>query len=208
MKRPDRRRFRRPLTAGLVSAALLTGAALLADAWVARTEPERRFPDGASVPRRTFAIVPGAKVWPDGQPSDALEDRLETAYDLWRAGKVQRFLVSGNPMPPGRDEVAAMAAWLKAKGVPQGAVIEDRKGLRTLLTMRRAARDFGVRDAIVCTQAFHLPRAVWLARQAGIDAVGVAADRRPYVDAWLDRAREVVARTRALVDVMVLGELR
>mgnify|MGYP003733978885 CR=1 FL=1 len=73
--------------------------------------------------------------------------------------------------------------------------------------MRRAAGRFGVRDAVVCTQAFHLPRALWLARQAGIDADGLAADRRPYANAWRDRAREVVARTRAVIDVRVLEAL-
>jgi SanA protein len=70
--------------------------------------------------------------------------------------------------------------------------------------MQRAARVFGVRDAIVCTQDFHLPRALYLARHAGIDAVGFVADRQPYPQARADHTREVLATALALVDV-VLG---
>ncbi len=193
----------RPLTFGLLSAAVLTGAALLADAWVGRREADRIHPGPDAVPGHAFAIVPGAAVRTNGRPSDALEDRLACALDLWRAGKVRTLLVSGNPSARG-DEVACMSSWLRGRGVPDDAIVADREGFRTLDTMRRAAGRFGVRDAVLCTQAFHLPRALWLARRAGIDADGLVADRRPYANAWRDRAREVAARTRAVIDVWVL----
>jgi SanA protein len=155
----------------------------------------------AEVPARTVAIVPGAQVWPGGRPSSVLEDRLAAALALYRAGKVQRILVSGDHARSDYDEVTPMRDWLRARGVPADAVIEDHAGLRTLDTMQRAARVFGVRDAVVCTQAFHLPRALYLARNAGIDAVGLVADRREYVHAAYDRTREVVATAVALLDV-------
>jgi SanA protein len=176
--------------------------------WIGRHERARIFRDLASIPARSIAIVPGAAVHPGLRPSDALEDRLETALAVWRAGKVDRILVSGNPFPAARDEVATMAVWLHDRGVPDEAVLRDPEGFRTLATMRRAATVFHVTDAIVCTQEFHLPRALWLARKAGIDAVGLVADRRVYADAAWNGAREVLARTRAVIDVVLLGRLR
>jgi SanA protein len=67
--------------------------------------------------------------------------------------------------------------------------------------MLRAARVFEVHDAVVCTQAFHLPRALYLARHAGIDAVGYVSDRHEYAQAASDRTREAFARALAVVDV-------
>jgi SanA protein len=68
--------------------------------------------------------------------------------------------------------------------------------------MERAARLFGVRDALVCTQRFHLPRAVLLARHHGIDAVGIAADRRRYARIGRNVARERLARLLATIEML------
>lgn len=139
------------------------------------------------------AIVPGAYVAPDGTPSHMLADRLAAALALVEAGKVTRVLVSGGP-----DEVAGMRAWLERRGVTD--LLCDPGGLRTWATMRRAASS-GVTRAVVCTQRFHLPRSVYLARAAGIDAVGLVADGRRYRDVTYNADREACARVRALLDV-------
>jgi SanA protein len=88
-----------------------------------------------------------------------------------------------------------------ARGIPASDVIEDHAGFRTMDSMHRARAVFGVHDAIVCTQAFHLPRALYLARSFGIDAVGVVADRRPYRGAVWSAVRETIARPIAFIEV-------
>ncbi|WP_437292318.1 SanA/YdcF family protein [Sorangium sp. So ce406] len=181
----------------LVVGAALCGARL----WVGRSASIYRALD--AVPRGEVAIVPGALVWPNGTPSPALEDRLAAALDLYRAGKVRRILVSGDHGRVGYDEPNAMRAWLVRRGVPSGDVFMDHAGLRTLDTMQRAARVFGVRDAVVCTQEFHLPRALYLARAAGFPAVGYAADRRVYANADLDARRELLATALTLLDTWI-----
>jgi SanA protein len=128
----------------------------------------------ARVPARPITIVPGTTVQ-NGRPSAGLTERLEGALTLYRAGKTQTILVSGNRQP-GYDEPGAMRAWLLGRGVRPSDVVEDPAGYRTLDTMQRAARVFKVRSAIVCSQGVHLPRTVYLARQAGIDAVGLVVD--------------------------------
>lgn len=204
MNGPSRHLWRRAATAALLSAAVASGAFLLADAWVGRRGRDHLAEDADAVPDREWAVVPGARVMPDGRPSPALEDRLACALGLWRAGKVRRVLVSGNPLAADGDEVAAMAAWLRDRGLPEDALARDPRGFRTLDTMQRASDVFGVRDAALCTQRFHLPRSLLLARASGIDAVGVPADRQAYRRARLDRARESLARTRAVLDLYVL----
>ena len=156
------------------------------------------------VPRRSVAIVPGARVRRDGAPSPALEDRLAAALTLYQSGKVGQILVSGDHSAPEFDEPEAMRRWLLRRDVPPADLLVDRAGFRTLDTMQRARRVFDVEEATICTQAFHLARAVLLARAAGIDALGLVADRRTDRYAAARSAREFFARSRAFVDVYIL----
>jgi SanA protein len=189
----------------LGAAGTLTGALLLAGGSVVREASPYLCAGIDDAPSRLVAIVPGCRVYPDGTPSAMLEDRLAAALDLYRAGKVEKILVSGDHGAPEYDEVAAMRRWLEARGVGAQDVFSDHAGFRTLDTMVRAAEVFEVKGAIVCTQEFHLARSVFLARRAGIDAVGVPADRRVYKGARLNVLRETYARAAAFLDANVLG---
>jgi vancomycin permeability regulator SanA len=71
-----------------------------------------------------------------------------------------------------------MRAWLRGHNVPAADVWSDGGGTRTRETMNRAASFYGVTDAIVCTQTVNMARSIYLARQAGIDAVGLALPTR------------------------------
>jgi SanA protein len=118
------------------------------------------------------AIVPGAVVRRDGQPARSLEGRLETALDLYRAHRVKAIFVSGNDSASS-PEVTVMHAWLRERGVPERDIWSDPRGSRTRETMLNAAASFDITDAVICTQAPYVDRALFLARHAGIDAVGV-----------------------------------
>jgi SanA protein len=149
------------------------------------------------------ALVLGAGVRDDGSPSDVLRDRLDEALALYRAGRVKRILVSGDHQTRDYDEPNAMRLYLEANGVAPEAVFMDHAGLDTYSSMWRARHVFGASRIVVVTQQFHLARAVWCARSLGMQAEGSAADRHLYRGiAWL-QAREVVSRTKALVDVTV-----
>lgn len=149
----------------------------------------------------TAVIVLGARVYSDATPSPVLEDRLRCALDIYRAGLARRVLVSGDHGQKDYDEVNAMQTWLTDRGVPSEDVFLDHAGFRTYDTMERAAQVFEIDDALICTQRFHLHRAAFLARSAGIDAQGVVADRRVYADANANARRERLARIRAVLDV-------
>lgn len=139
-----------------------------------RTEGRAHMVHGVP-PHRSVAIVLGCRV--NGEEvSGCLEERLATALELHRTGVVQRLLLSGDHGRVGYDEVNVMKEWLAARGVPLGHLFLDHAGFDTYDSMVRARQVFQVADAVVVSQDFHLPRAVYLARKVGIDAVGVAAD--------------------------------
>lgn len=170
--------------------------------WVLeRRARERTYAHWSLVPVRSVAIVPGARVYSDGRPSHMLEDRLIAALELYQHNRVSRILVSGDGLASEFNEAAAMFQWLVAHGVPPDHIATDPRGFRTLDTMQRASRVYLIRDAVICTQRFHLSRSLYLASHAGIDAVGLVADKRRYLSEWVSTQRELFAITRAVIDV-------
>lgn len=169
---------------------------------IMRLSSNDRIYSPALAPEADAAIVFGAAVYADGRLSAVLRDRMDTAIALYETGKVRRILVSGDNRADHYDEPGAMRAYAIARGIPEGAVAPDQAGLRTYDTCYRAGEIFGLNDAILVTQAFHLPRALFTCRQLGLDVVGVAADQRPYRGARWYEFRETVASLRALWDVV------
>lgn len=199
-----RRRIVRALGAALLGAFALFAAGNAVVIGLGRAGTYER---AADVPSRPVAIVLGARVYRDGTPSPVLADRLATALDLYRRGRVRRILVTGDNGTDDYDEVTAMRNWLLARGVPPNDVVRDHAGFRTYDSMVRAARVFQVRHAVVCTQRFHMARSLFLARHAGIDAVGAVSDLSPYGRRFRvgSTVREAIARPVALLDAWVLG---
>lgn len=156
----------------------------------------------ADAPSAPVALVLGAGLRPDGTPSPALQARLDDAAALYRLGKVRALLVSGDNGTVAHDEPTAMRDYLVSHGVPANRVALDYAGFDTWDSCVRAKKIFGVDRALVVTQTYHLPRAVFLCRQAGIDADG-AAD--PHADATraIFTLREVPAAVKAAWDALI-----
>jgi SanA protein len=145
------------------------------------------------------ALVLGAYVEPGGRMSQMLADRVRGAVDLWRAGKVRKILVSGDHTKWSYDEPDTMRRALQADGVPAWDIFTDHDGIDTWYSMVRARRVFGVRSAIVVTQGFHMPRALYLASAAGLQAHGFVTDLHSYgQQGQLSTLREVLARVKAV----------
>ncbi|HCF59222.1 MAG TPA: hypothetical protein DFS52_14670, partial [Myxococcales bacterium] len=124
--------------------------------------------------------------------------------ELLRRGKVERLLLSGDGSAGRPDEVEAMRRYLVSLGVREEALVLDSESARTLASLVRARDVFGERAPIVVTSPFHLPRALYLAKRVGLEALGVPAAPRRRVSMrkrLLNSGRERLAQLRALWDV-------
>ena len=172
-------------------------------AWIGRAYGAQVYARVEEVPSRPVALVFGAGVWPGGRLSDALADRMETAIDLYRAGKVNKLLLTGDNRYADYNEPAAMAAYARERGVAEEDLVLDYAGRRTYDSCYRAEAIFGVEEAVLVTQAFHLPRALFTCNRLGLDVVGVVADRHQYVRTPWYEVRELAATVRAWLDLNV-----
>ena len=159
----------------------------------------------SAVPTRRVAIVFGAGLWRNGTATPVLIDRVTTSVNLYLAGKVEKLLMSGDNRFVDYNEPAVMRELALSLGVPDGAIVLDYAGRRTYDSCYRAKAIFGVAEAILVTQAFHLPRAIYLCNQLGVDSVGVDAGLRVYRKSSLLywNVRELLATVAALWDVNI-----
>ncbi len=196
------RRWPRLSKVALAGGGLLVAVVVFANAYVLLSTDGESTSNVADVPHTQVAIVPGALVQPNGRMSAMLADRVRDAAALWHAGKVERILVSGDHHSWAYDEPDTMRKALVREGVPGRVIFEDHAGFDTWATMVRAHSIFGVKDAVVVTQGFHMPRALYLAEEAGIHATGLVSDLHPYgIEGEKSEAREVLARVKAIADV-------
>jgi len=160
-----------------------------------------------SSPVRPVAIVFGAGLRRDGTPTTVLSDRVETAVELYKQGKVSKLLMSGDNRFEYYNEPEAMRQYALQLGMPDEDIVLDYAGRRTYDTCYRAEAIFGVERALLVTQRFHLPRAIFTCRSLGVDAIGFSADRRPYWSNNYYRFRDAFATLRAWWDVKVARPL-
>jgi SanA protein len=158
-----------------------------------------------TAPTIPVAIVFGAGLWRDGTPTTILRDRISTAAELFFSGKVQKILMSGDNSYLDYNEPGAMRDYALSLGLPETAIVLDYAGRRTYDTCYRARAIFGVQNAILVTQNFHMPRALYTCNNLGLKAVGVPSDLRVYrlVSLLYWNLRELPATLTALLDVHV-----
>jgi SanA protein len=156
-------------------------------------------------PVERAAIVFGAGLSRSGSPTPILRDRVETAAQLYFARKVEKLVMSGGEWSYSRSEPEAMRDYAIGLGVPAGAIVLDHAGHRTYDTCYRAKAIFGLDSALLVTQGFHLPRALFVCNALGLRAEGVEAARRHYwpLMSLIWNVREQFATAAALVDVYV-----
>ncbi len=138
-----------------------------------------------------------------GRPNEFYQARIEAAAALFHSGKVQGILVSGDNATRWYNEPIAMRKDLIAAGVPPEFITLDYAGFRTLDSVIRAKEVFGQRQVVIVSQRFHAERAIFLARHFGLEASGLAAADPTSQGLLKVRAREVLARVAAVLDIVV-----
>lgn len=187
----------------LILLAVIASLVLLAPRAIALIYAHSRTYQVDNAPSRQVAIVFGAGLWRDGSPTPVLRDRIATAAQLYFSGKVAKLLLSGDNRFEYYNEPGAMKSYALQLGVPEADIVLDYAGRRTYDTCYRAKVIFSVGEAVLVTQGFHLPRALYTCNKLGLSAVGVLADQRTYQRGALFywHLREIPASLVALIDV-------
>ncbi len=198
MSRPSLRQV-----AIIVGVLLLVPAAMLADVQLRYISHIYTLQRLADIPRSEVALILGASVKRDGTPSEALRDRVMTGVRLYEQGVVKRLLLTGDDGAFHVNEIAAMQRLVREQGIPDDRVLIDGHGYRTYESCKHAAQQFGIKQALVVTQRFHVARALYVCEALGIKSFGVTSDLQTYRKGYFFWLRDIVASVQAWVDVHI-----
>ena len=198
------KRMRRRIAIFLLTTLAVVGGGTAWANWAVQDASNARiYADVRVVPARPVGVVLGTTPRARGRKNLFFERRLDAAAALYKAGKVHCILVSGDHGTRYYNEVAAMKKGLVKRGVPGVKIAEDHAGFRTLDSMVRAKKVFGIDRAVIVTDGFHLPRSLYLADHSGIDAVGLSSVPVPSTVTVRPQVREVGARVLMMLDLLV-----
>lgn len=172
--------------------------------WVVNSTKPYVYTDSDKLPDHRIALVLGtSNKTTSGQPNDFFEKRMDTAAELFRLGKIDHFILSGDNRSKFYNEPVEMRKALMRRGVPDSAITLDYAGLRTLDSVIRSKEIFGQNKLIIITQPFHSYRALFISHYYNIDAVAMVTEGPAYEHAFKVRLREYLARTKAVLDLYV-----
>lgn len=198
-----RRQFRKiAATVLLAGSALLLAIILACNIWIISATQREVFSDIRSLPvNRDGLVLATGKRIEKGRVNQHFVRRVNAAAALYRAGKVQRLILSGDKA---HDEPMELKRALLARGIPESALVLDNFGLRTLDSVVRARDVFQCGNLTIISERFHDFRALFLSRYYGINAVAYAPPDLPF--RWMIRStiRESLARVKAVLDLYIL----
>ena len=174
---------------------------LLVNMYVGYYSQHYIFQNSAEIPKTQVVLILGAGVFSDGRLTATLQDRVDTAILLYKDDHAKKILVAGDNSRVEYNEVNAVQKYLEKEGVSPEDIFLDHAGFNTYDSMYRAKEIFEVDSMIITTQEFHLARSVYIARKLGIDAYGLAADKRKYL--LKNSVRELFATAKSFTDVLI-----
>lgn len=178
---------------------------ILSNLWIVRSTKDKVYFDSSKVPHHRIALVLGTSHrLTSGDPNPFFEKRIETAAELYKRGKIDHLILSGDNRSRYYNEPMAMLKALLKKGVPASAITLDYAGLRTLDSIVRCKVIFGQSKFIIITQPFHSYRALFISKFYNIDAIAMVAEEPDFEYSIKVRLREYLARTKAVLDLYVL----
>lgn len=190
----------------LLAVVVLVAVVFVTDAWVNRSTRSQVYDDIQAIPHNKVGLVLGtSKVLKGGHINPYYQYRINAAITLFKAGKVDFLLVSGDNGREEYDETSAMQADLIAGGIPKEKIFMDYAGFRTLDSILRCKEVFGETRITVISQLFHNQRSVFIANHKGLVAVGFNARDLRVSSGFRTQIREKFARVKMLLD-LALGK--
>jgi len=152
--------------------------------------------DAAKLEDVDCIIVLGCLVYSNGTPSDSLADRLTVGVELYKTGAASKIIMSGDHGKTSYNEVQVMKNYAVNLNVPSEDIFMDHAGFSTYESIYRAKEVFCAKKIIIVTQEYHIYRALYIAKQLGLDAYGVSSDLHKYVNQTDHDVREALARVK------------
>lgn len=150
-------------------------------------------------------VVLGAGIR-NNKPSPMLEDRLLTAIELYNSKLAPKILVSGDHEYKDYDEVNVMKNYLKENGIPSEDIFMDHAGLSSYDSIYRTKKIFKADKVIIVTQKYHLYRSLYIANSIDLNAYGVSATKREYMNQTKRDIREIAARIKDFFKCLIKPE--
>lgn len=161
--------------------------------------------DAEKLPEREYGLLLGtARIVQGKYLNEYFMLRIKGTVKLYRMGKIRKIIVSGDNSRKEYNETEDMKQALMEHGIPEKAILVDYAGFRTLDSVLRARNLFGLRQYTVISQHFHCERAVYLAREHGLDVIGFAAEEVSPRFRFKRYFREPLARCKAWLDIHIL----
>lgn len=199
------RRFWKLMLGGVI---ILTALLLGSDYWIKKQAKEQLYNEIAIIPHSTAGVVLGtSKRVRGGAVNLYFKYRMEAAAELYNQEKINFIIVSGDNSIMEYNETRDMKEALIKMGVPEEKIIEDFAGFRTLDSVIRAKEVFGQDSITVISQKFHNERALFIAKNNDIYALGFNAREVPKAYGTITQTREYFARVKAMLDIYILGTM-
>jgi SanA protein len=200
------RRWARRLVLGLLAVfALLAAVVAYANFTAVWASRGRLFSDVSELPAAKVGLVFGTTDRVNGRENLYFRYRIDAAVRVWKSGKLETLIVSGDNRSRYYNEPDKMKQALIERGIPEERIVCDFAGLRTLDSVVRAKEIFGADSMLFISQRFQNERAIYLAKANGIEAYGFNARDVETQAGWKTRIREVGARVKMWLDVNFLN---
>lgn len=157
----------------------------------------------SEIKKNNVGLVLGtAKQLKDGRMNLYFIFRINACVELFKNGKINFILISGDNSRTNYDEASDFKFALMEKGIPENKIFLDYAGFRTLDSVLRAKEIFGQSELTIISQEFHNKRAIYLANHFGIDAIGYNAIDVNGLSSLRVKIREYLARTKVFIDIL------
>lgn len=154
------------------------------------------------IPQHQVGIVFGAGITEHGEATPYLQHRIETAVELYKNHRVNILLMSGDNSTKEHNEPIVMKNYAIKLGVPAKAIVVDDAGFNTYDSCYRAHAIFGLHEATLVSQGYHLPRAMTTCNGLGIQNIGVVSvhTTKDYTNNYL--ARELISTDKMVLQII------
>lgn len=185
----------------LLGLIIIIGIILFADYTVKSTTKEQLYDNTNDIPHNNVGVVLGTtKYLKGGFINYYFSYRIKATTDLYKAGKIDYIVVSGDNSRSDYNEPEDMKQALIENGVPEDHIYMDYAGLRTLDSVYRMKAIFGKDSFTIISQPFHNARAVYIANYLNLNTVGYNAQDVTTKFGFKTMLREKFARVKLLLD--------